>query len=525
MRLQLVLAQLALAALIPCSAMAQTGSVRFEIKDGSTIVGTIISRTTTEYRIRTALGDFTVPVVDIVRQTPSADSRIEHLRLHGSNTVGEKLAPRLLEGFAAKNGFIKPEWSVEPKPVERTVKTVTTGGQPGMTAEVHAHGSSTAFTALKEGRADIGMSSRQINTPEVTDLYNAGFGTVVPRGEHVLALDGLAVIVSGDNKVGALSVEQIARIFAGEITDWKDVGGEPGEIKMYARDDNSGTYDTFRSLVLNKRTLSSKATRFESSSTLSDSVAGDRHGIGFISLAYVRSAKALALPTSCGITTAPDLFDVRAEEYQLSRRLYLYTPETIRSESVKSFVNFALSPDAQPIVSASEYVDLTIQKADAAYWSKRIATTLPGGDASSEKIVDFIAAADTLKGATRLSLTFRFDSNAYDLKKDSAARNKEDAHELDSRAQKDLERLTAYLALPENAGREVILAGFADSVGSYQFNKRLSKQRAETILKQLGKSLDGRQVTILAASELMPVACNTSDAGLAKNRRVEVWLR
>src|SRR5262249_8699783 len=145
--------------------------------------------------------------------------------------------------------------------------------------------------------------------------------------EHVLALDGVLVLVSPDNPLSGLTMNEIAGIFAGTIRDWSALGRGSGPINIYARDDKSGTFDTFNSLVLRPRHLALRkdAKRCESSEELSDEVARDRNGIGFAGFAYLRNTKALTITSDCGISSAPNAFNVKSEEYPLARRLFLYT--------------------------------------------------------------------------------------------------------------------------------------------------------------------------------------------------------
>src|ERR1700746_2614413 len=108
------------------------------------------------------------------------------------------------------------------------------------------------------------MSSRQIKPDEAKQCTLAGLGDMFsPACENVLGLDGIAVFVNRSNPVNALTKEQIADIFSGEITDWSQIGDHPGPINLHAPDDKSGTFDMFNSLVLGTGHLSSQASRYE----------------------------------------------------------------------------------------------------------------------------------------------------------------------------------------------------------------------------------------------------------------------
>jgi phosphate transport system substrate-binding protein len=213
------------------------------------------------------------------------------LRLHGSNTIGAQLAPALAEAFLKAQGA----QDVSTKSIGADEFAVA-GSLSGtmQTIEIQAHGSATAFQDLAAGSCDIGMASRKIQASEAANLSSLGDMTS-PASEHVLGLDGLAVIVDRSNPLSSLSKRDIARIFSGEVRDWKEVGGSGGGINLFARDAKSGTFDTFKSLVLGSKPLAQGVERIEDSRELSNKVSQNSNAIGFVGLPYVLDAKALAV--------------------------------------------------------------------------------------------------------------------------------------------------------------------------------------------------------------------------------------
>ncbi len=186
--------------------------------------------------------------------------------------------------------------------------------------------------------------------------------------EHVLALDGSA----GADAAGQFGLNALVHgpafrhLFRQPSPTGPRLGREPGRIQVYARDGKSGTYDTFNSLVLKprKRELAPDARRFESSEELSDSVARDPNGIGFAGFAYMRNAKALEVVNDCGIAHEPSVFNVKTEQYPLSRRLYLYTNAVPKGSLAERIVEFVLSPAAQDIIRAHGFIDQNIELSD-----------------------------------------------------------------------------------------------------------------------------------------------------------------
>lgn len=412
------------------------------------------------------------------------------LRLHGSNTIGSELAPALAELFLQKRTGATSVVRRRTAPDEVIVEA-RDEGRAVETIEIFAHGSSTAFEDLGAARADVGMSSRRIRSDEVAKLSQLG-DLSSAASEHVVALDGIAVIVNPSNPVSSLTKSQIGNIFTGKVRLWSEIGGAELPIVVHARDDRSGTYDTFRHLVLGDRRVVDGAARHEASDELSDAVAADPRGVGFIGLPYVRSAKAVMVRDEGGAPLLPSRMTVSTEDYPLARRLYLYVP--LGAPPVAhDFVDFAQSEDGQRVVQAAGFVDLR-----------------PTCDPNAPRCPSCSReASEVLRGGCRLSMDFRFDHGST---------------QLDTRALTDLQRLVALLERPEFLGRSVVLFGFSDATGSRADNMVLSQQRADIVASQLL----ARGLHVLLQRGLgpdMPVADDASEEGRERNRRVEVWLR
>jgi phosphate transport system substrate-binding protein len=422
-----------------------------------------------------------------VQGAPAAQELL--LRLHGSNTIGQELAPRLAEAFLKQRGFAAVERGGTAEHGRITGRDPQDGKVRQI--EVVAQGSATAFAGLATEQCDVGMSSRRIKPEEAALLRSKGLGDLESAaGEHVLGLDGIAVIVHPNSTLQRIDLGALRRLFTAELTDMAAVGGPAGPVHLYARDDRSGTFDTFKHLVVGDRPLSDAAQRFSDSAELSSAVARDPHGIGFIGIPYVRAAKAVAVGESGATSLYPSAFTVATEGYALSRRLYLYLPVEKLKPLALDFVNFALSSEGQAVVKASGFVDLTLHSS--------------AGGACEHCPARYAALS---RSGKRLSLDFRF-------RKGSA--------ELDSRGLRDLDRLLAFLR--DQNGSRLVLVGFSDARGSVGQNLKLSQERAKKIAAELRqRGVPG--VELEAMGHELPVASNDSESGREKNRRVEVWLR
>src|SRR5262249_45300811 len=155
-----------------------------------------------------------------------------------------------------------------------------------------------------------------------------------------------------------LRLQQIAQIFTGEFTEWSNVDkGAHGEINVYARDDKSGTFDTFKSLVLGKdKKLVKTAKRIEDSRELSNAVASDPNGIGFVGLPYVGNTASIAVYEEGLQPLRPSAKSINARTYLLYRELYFYIPQKNLNKMARELVAFALSDEGQDIVKQVGFV-------------------------------------------------------------------------------------------------------------------------------------------------------------------------
>jgi phosphate transport system substrate-binding protein len=428
------------------------------------------------------------------------------LAIHGSNTIGAQLMPNTIERFAELEGYTL-EKIVGGDPEQVLYKVTGRDGKDFGSIDLQSHGSNTAPPDLLQGKAQIGEMSRPIKAEEAKAITDAG----IELKSHVFALDGVVVLVSPQNPVKALNLDQIARIFSGEAKDWSEVGRSPGKIKLYARDAKSGTYDSFDSLVLKPRNLklSPGAKRFESSPELSDETARDPDGIGFAGFAYIRNARAVMISSACGIVSQPDVFTVKTEDYPLSRRLFLYTTASVPPLG-RRILDYALSDKAQDTISEAGFINQRIDLQEFDLQTNRLAPALlvPDAEFKYPYMRDLV---NDLRTARRLSVNFRFQRN-------SAA--------LDDKARQDISRLARFLKSDAVRFKEIMLVGFTDNTGSFDANRTVASNRAASFKAALAaEGIPASQITVKAYGSLLPVACNAIEAGKERNRRVEVWVK
>ena len=209
----------------------------------------------------------------------------------------------------------------------------------GTTFTYNPTGSGSGIQAVSEGRCDIGLSSRALKDDEKASGLK----------ETTLALDGIAIIVNPQNPVKDLTLEQIAKIYTGEITNWKDVGGNDAEIVLIGREAGSGTRDGFESITDTKDACQYRQ-ELTSTGDVITTVSQNPNAIGYASLAAIKdSVKAL---TVNGV--APTEATVKDGTYLVQRPFVLVTKEGVAlSETAQKFFDFATSADAASIISAA----------------------------------------------------------------------------------------------------------------------------------------------------------------------------
>ncbi len=243
------------------------------------------------------------------------------LSIKGSDTLGAKLIPQLAESFKA-------------------------AGNKDVKFEIAAEGSSTAFPALANGTAQIGMSSRKVKEDESTMCRTKG----VYLKEHGICHDMLCVVVNKNSPVGKLTQDQVTKIFTGQIKDWSEIGGAPGKISIYTRNTSSGTYKDWQKLAMGGRDYPSSSLKMAGNEQIAQEVAKNKNGIGYVGLAYSKSNGVKALAIDGVEPVAPN-----AKKYAYARLNYLYAPDKPSAEA-DAFMKYIESAPGQEIVRKAGFI-------------------------------------------------------------------------------------------------------------------------------------------------------------------------
>jgi len=432
----------------------------------------------------------------------------------GGSGIGTNYMPELVKSYAASVGLSVTQ-SVDTDARNLILKLTDAGGRVVGQVNINRQGVPPGIAALAQGKADVVWTSARV-TPEDQAPYAASLGDLRAEGnEHVFALDAMVVLVAKENPLASISIDNLAKIYAGKISDWSELGLPAGKITVYAPVEGMGTWTHFVNTILKPRNLqvTPDAVRLKTVLDWSDRVAADPTGISSNFIAYIRNAKVLNVEDSCGLVTRPSLFTAKTEEYPLSRRLYLYSKGQPKTPLARELLAHALSQASQRVLRNADFVDHTPEALDFKQQTSRIAYALnaKGEDFDMELMRSLIGE---IKPAKRLSITFRFDSSSVTL---------------DSKSLADVGRLRDLLLTPEYAGKTLMLIGFADTAGPFANNLKLAERRAASVAKALAKASGGKipaeQTVLRSYGELAPVACNDTFEARSLNRRVEVWIK
>lgn len=240
----------------------------------------------------------------------------------------------------ALSGVLKMSGSTSMEKVVKGLNGKFMEDNKGVTVDLQLGGSGAGISAASEGKADIGNSSRKLKDEEATTLT-----------ANVMAYDGIAVVVNVDNKVEDITLEQLQQIYAGEIRNWKDLGGADEPIVVIGREEGSGTRDGFESIVMGDK-APVYAQELAETGTVINNVAQNKDAVGYASLASVDdSIKALKVE---GV--APSEETVKDGTFKIMRPFIMAVAKDSTNELTQAYLDFVFSAEGQEIVRGAGLV-------------------------------------------------------------------------------------------------------------------------------------------------------------------------
>lgn len=272
----------------------------------------------------------------------------QYTRKLASRTALAVFGCMMVSGMAIAADKIVVEGSTTVGPLAKAFAEYYTKANPSVNITVGESGSGNGAKALINGTCQVGTMSRAFKDTEKKAAEETG---VLPIA-HIVALDGLAVVVHPSNPLKDLTVEQIRRIYTGEVKNWKEVGGPDRPIVVVSRDTNSGTYECFESLVLKNQKIVGSAEYAGSNGAVRDRVKSTESAIGYVGLAFIEGVKAVAVN---GVMVSAET--VQNKTYPIARPLYMYTNgEPKEGTHVRKFVDLFKTRDGVRMVEDIGYV-------------------------------------------------------------------------------------------------------------------------------------------------------------------------
>lgn len=425
-------------------------------------------------------------------QLPAAKGDAPVLRIHGSFTILHKMVPVVVSDFLKSQRFSDIKQSVESTPDEQLITASSPEGFP-IKIELKANGSNGGLQDLIDRSADIAVYSGTVTPSEAKVLASAGLGDIYsPQEQHVVGLEGLAVVVNKVNPLKSLTINDLAGLFSGKIKKWSALDGPGWKVTVHALEDKGIYNDTFKEIILQSRktSLSDEAKLYLRDADISKNVSADPTGIGYASTLFTLGAKTLAISDGSYTAVGPTPENIATEDYPLVRRVFFLAPTVHKNPWAQALVNFAQTDEGQAAVARAGFVGQALQAFNVKPHHK-----MP------EKYRELVDSAQ------RLSVNFRFPS---------------DGTRLDDKGKNDIERVADYIQ--RHKVGHFALAAFAgdESMDSKQA-EAAAYLRALAVRRALYKA--GVTTTdIQNFGNALPVAADGTDEGRHRNQRVEVWI-
>ena len=345
---------------------------------------------------------------------------------------------------------------------------------------------------------------KELASREVDIALGAAAAAESEIRQDVIALDALLPIVAPENARAMVTQVQLSGLLGGRIGNWSELdGGDlPVELHLSARASGFGPWHgkKITNNVLHER-----------AADVAQAVAANPAALGFVPFSAIGNAVPLVVSGSCGLAIPATIETIRAEDYPLTRPLFLQRIGAQQPKIVREFIAFTRSHEAHSAVRAAGYVDHSIRRIAFDRQGDRIANAVlaAGDDAEAHaRVRDMVAR---LLPMDRLTLTFRFNDGESTL---------------DAQSDSNIRLLADAINRGEFDSETLVFVGFSDGVGPSDGNLRLSKRRAQAVMAAVTARIDGAPVTLDADGfgETLPMSCDDTVWGRKANRRVEVWV-
>ncbi|SFH07406.1 phosphate ABC transporter substrate-binding protein, PhoT family [Palleronia marisminoris] len=412
------------------------------------------------------------------------------VRISGEASVVRTVLPPLIETFSRREGYDL----AHDTDGAATRYTLSRGDKVLARMTLAPTSSSEGFADLVADLADVAVSLRPPDSIELALAREAGRGDLSEASRRaILGLDGVVPVVSALSERSAISVE--------------DISGWPPEALHIPDPATSAGEAILRHFPsLGDRPVVPHATL----EALAAAVAASPDALGLTLYSAQGDTLPLTLMGPCGASVDADPQSLKTEDYPLTAPVFLYTPMRRITGVARNFLDYVVSPIAQPVIQRAGLVDQFPEAIPFAAQGERLGLAIIAAEQDAV-LTGLQRMVTDLRGKARLTLSFRFEGGSS---------------QLDAQSQDNVDRLAAALRGGLFDGRRLIFAGFSDGGGTVYGNRRLSRERAEAVRSAVAEAVPGTNVLldVAAYGEVLPIACDETDWGRRMNRRVEVWV-
>jgi len=467
--------------------------------DDTEVVGDLVDYTDSYYVVETPLGSFQLATdrVDCVGAAcPDLNLYDPKVTLRGDVIAVDFMMPALLLEYARERGH---RYQIEKRAEGFSVVTLVSGEDGSVVAEIDMQPAGATETVFAP---DIMISDQQAELADKTQ-------------EFLIATSGQVLIAADKNPVRDLNAGEISDILSGDLLSWEKLGGGDTPITLHLLERETPVSLFQGSLDLPDRGVAADTVYHASAEALIASVRTDRTALGILDRVQAMRGRAdmLSIRKVCGLVAEPSDFDMKIKNYPLSRPIFAHAKPEGLHPVANDFLNWAQTDAAQAVLEDADFVSTKLQRMKI----QDMGVALIHAAASEPDFsgAEFSSMMRELRRADRLSITFRFENASS---------------RLDAESVLNIQDLANRLRKSEFDGLELLLVGFADSIGDAQQNTRLAQQRAEAVQDVLAAEFASEElakfnIQALSFGEQMPLDCNDTDEGRASNRRVEVWVR
>ena len=411
------------------------------------------------------------------------------LRIAGDEILASTVVPEISRNYLERRGARAVQVTAAAAPWTTEISGRLLNGDR-LVVLVRSSSTEEGFRQLADRAVDIALAGRQI-TPEEARVMPSLGDILDPAASLAIARTAVVVVVNATNPLEAVTLRQLRDIYAGTVTDWEELGGNPGKIHVFSRQMSSTVRDLFDSAVMGATPISPSVRPFATFAALRSALSADPNGIGY--LAVPKGLKELRIDVRGqeGVSP-PNNYVLASGDYPVNQVLYLYRWLGSENPEVPAFFREAVSISSQVDVMAAGLSGLAPQ------------LLVPENAPPSSDTYQALT-----RNGLRVSTTIRFADGSA---------------EIDAAASRELDALSVYLRRLQVSGHQLIHIAFSEDTGDQKENIAISQRLGQIVIDELRKrKVVTGDVAPLGADR--PLASESTAAGRGLNRRVETWIR